>query len=64
MILAEKFWPGPLTLVLKKQPHISDLITAGKDTVAVRVPNHPVTLALLNKLDFPTFGRPISAMRR
>jgi L-threonylcarbamoyladenylate synthase len=53
MILAEKFWPGPLTLVLKKQPHISDLITAGKDTVAVRVPNHPVTLALLNKLDFP-----------
>ena len=47
MILAEKFWPGPLTLVLKKQPHISDLITAGKDTVAVRVPNHPVALALL-----------------
>jgi L-threonylcarbamoyladenylate synthase len=53
MILAEKFWPGPLTLVLKKQPHISDLITAGKDTVAVRVPNHPVALALLDKLDFP-----------
>ena len=53
MILAEKFWPGPLTLVLKKQPHISDLITAGKDTVAVRVPNHPVALELLDKLDFP-----------
>ncbi len=53
MILAEKFWPGPLTLVLKKQPHISDLITAGKDTVAVRVPNHALTLALLDKLDFP-----------
>jgi L-threonylcarbamoyladenylate synthase len=53
MILAEKFWPGPLTLVLKKQPHISDLITAGKDTVAVRVPNHPVALTLLDKLDFP-----------
>ena len=53
MILAEKFWPGPLTLVLKKQPHISDLITAGKDTVAVRVPNHTVALALLDKLDFP-----------
>lgn len=52
-ILAEKFWPGPLTLVLKKKPHISDLITAGKDTVAVRVPNHPVALALLDKLDFP-----------
>ena len=53
LILAEKFWPGPLTLVLKKQPYISDLITAGKDTVAVRVPNHPIALALLNKLDFP-----------
>ncbi len=53
MILAEKFWPGPLTLVLKKQPHISDLITAGKDTVAVRVPNHHLALALLEKLDFP-----------
>jgi len=52
-ILANKFWPGPLTLVLKKQPHIPDLVTAGKNTVAVRVPNHPLTLALLNQLDFP-----------
>lgn len=51
--LAEKFWPGPLTLVLKKQPNIPDLVTAGKETVAVRVPNHPLTLALLEKLDFP-----------
>jgi L-threonylcarbamoyladenylate synthase len=51
--LAEEFWPGPLTLVLKKQPHISDFITAGKDTVAIRVPNHPVALALLEQLDFP-----------
>ena len=51
--LAEVFWPGPLTLVLKKQKHISDLITAGKKTVAVRVPSHPLTLALLNTLDFP-----------
>ena len=52
-ILAETFWPGPLTLVLKKQKNISDLITAGKDTVAVRVPNHPLALALLQELDFP-----------
>ena len=51
--LAEKFWPGPLTMVLKKQSHISDLITAGKKTVAVRVPNHPVALALLTSLEFP-----------
>lgn len=51
--LIDQFWPGPLTLILKKQKHISDLITAGKDTVAVRVPNHPLTLALLNELEFP-----------
>ncbi len=52
-ILAEKFWPGSLTLVLKKQDHIPDLVTAGKDTVAVRIPQHPVALALLEQLDFP-----------
>ena len=51
--LAEKFWPGPLTLVLKRLDHISDIVTSGKDTVAVRVPNHPLTLKLLEKLDFP-----------
>ena len=53
LMLADKFWPGPLTLVLKKQNHISDLITAEKNTVAVRVPNHRLTLALLDQLDFP-----------
>ncbi|NRT13218.1 L-threonylcarbamoyladenylate synthase [Flavobacterium sp. 14A] len=52
-LLANTFWPGPLTLVLKKQTHILDLVTAGKDTVAVRVPNHPVALELLQQLDFP-----------
>ncbi|MDP3313102.1 L-threonylcarbamoyladenylate synthase [Lutibacter sp.] len=51
--LASAFWPGPLTLILKKQPEISDIVTAGKDTVAVRVPNHKVALALLENLDFP-----------
>ncbi|WP_299333645.1 L-threonylcarbamoyladenylate synthase [uncultured Psychroserpens sp.] len=51
--LADAFWPGPLTLVLKKNSRIPDLITAGKDTVAVRVPNHPTTLELLEALDFP-----------
>lgn len=53
MKLADAFWPGPLTLVLKKQPYIPDLVTSGKETVAVRVPNHPLTLELLEKLDFP-----------
>jgi len=52
-LLAETFWPGPITLVLKKKAIIPDLITAGKATVAVRIPNHPVTLELLNQLDFP-----------
>ena len=52
-LLAAAFWPGSLTLVLKKSNKIPDLITAGKDTVAVRVPNHPITLELLKKLPFP-----------
>ena len=53
ILLAEKFWPGPLTLVLPKKDYISNLVTAGKDTVAVRVPNHSLTLQLLGKLSFP-----------
>ncbi len=52
-LLAEAFWPGPITLVLKKKSIIPDLITGGKDTVAVRIPNHPLTLDLLSKLEFP-----------
>ncbi|WP_026776417.1 L-threonylcarbamoyladenylate synthase [Polaribacter sp. Hel_I_88] len=52
-ILANTFWPGSMTLVLKKNKNIPDIITAGKDTVAVRVPNHPVTLSLLEQLPFP-----------
>jgi L-threonylcarbamoyladenylate synthase len=52
-LLAEAFWPGPITLVLKKKATIPDLITAGKDTVAVRVPNHPMALELLKQLPFP-----------
>ena len=51
--LAKAFWPGPLTLLLKKHPSVSDLITAGKPTVAVRIPNHPMALAILNAIDFP-----------
>ncbi len=51
--LAKVFWPGSLTLILKKKSSIPDLITAGKDSVAVRMPNHPVTLRLLKELSFP-----------
>ena len=52
-LLAKAFWPGSMTLVLKKQASIPDIITAGKDTVAIRVPNHPLTLELLKQLPFP-----------
>lgn len=52
-LLAEAFWPGSLTLILKKKPGIPEVITAGKETVAVRIPNHPVALKLLRELPFP-----------
>ena len=52
-LLADAFWPGPLTIVLPKKDSIPDLVTASKPTVAVRVPNHPVTLELLNAIPFP-----------
>jgi L-threonylcarbamoyladenylate synthase len=45
--LAKKFWPGPLTLILRRAPGVSDWVTGGQDTVALRVPAHPVALALL-----------------
>ena len=52
-LLAKHFWPGSMTLVMPKSNKIPSLITAGKDTVAVRIPNHSVTLDLLSKLEFP-----------
>ena len=52
-LLAQKFWPGPLTLVLKKQPAISSIATAGLDTVGVRMPSHPVALALIDAAQLP-----------
>ncbi len=51
--LAEQFWPGPLTILFKKQALVPDLVTSGLDTVAVRIPRHPLTLALLSSIDFP-----------
>lgn len=47
--LAKHFWPGPLTLILPKHPQASNLITGGQDTIAVRVPKHPLTLELLKQ---------------
>jgi L-threonylcarbamoyladenylate synthase len=51
--LAERFWPGPLTLVLPRRPIVPDLVSAGGPTVAVRVPAHPVALALLRACRLP-----------
>ncbi|MBK8284750.1 MAG: threonylcarbamoyl-AMP synthase [Ahniella sp.] len=45
--LADAFWPGPMTLILKRKPDVSDLVTGGQDTVGVRVPSHPWAQAVL-----------------
>jgi L-threonylcarbamoyladenylate synthase len=64
-VLARKFWPGPLTMILKRKPVVPDETTAGLDTVGVRCPNHPVTLAIIREAGVPiaapsanTSGRP------
>lgn len=54
--LAKAFWPGPLTLILKKQPQVLDVVTGGQDTIGLRIPSHPVALALLR-----AFGGGIAA---
>jgi L-threonylcarbamoyladenylate synthase len=51
--LAERFWPGPLTLVLPRGPDVPDIVTAGGPTVAVRVPAHPVAQTLLRAAGVP-----------
>ncbi len=54
--LVEKFWPGPLTVVLPKSPMVPDIVTSSMPTVAIRVPNHPLALELIRES-----GRPIAA---
>lgn len=54
--LAKTYWPGPLTLILKRSARVPDAVTGGQDTVALRVPSHPVALALLR-----AFGGGIAA---
>jgi L-threonylcarbamoyladenylate synthase len=51
--LADAFWPGPLTLVLPRTRRVPDLVTSGLDTVALRVPDHPLTREVLRQLRFP-----------
>lgn len=55
-LLAEKFWPGPLTLILKRARIVPDSVTGGQDSVGLRVPGHPVALALLQQ-----FGGAVAA---
>lgn len=64
-ILMERFWPGPLTLIMEKGDAIPEIITAGLDTVAVRMPAHPIALSLIRLSGLPiaapsanTSGRP------
>jgi L-threonylcarbamoyladenylate synthase len=54
--LAERYWPGPLTLILRRSSHVSDAVTGGQDTIALRVPSHPIARALLS-----AFGGGIAA---
>ena len=63
--LAERFWPGPLTMILPRREAVPDIVTAGLDTVGVRCPDHPATLAVIKAADVPvaapsgnTSGRP------
>lgn len=56
VLLIENFWPGPLTLVMKKKPNIPGVTTGGLDTVAVRMPDNPIALELINEA-----GTPIAA---
>ncbi len=51
--LCEKYMPGPLTILVEKSDLVPDMITAGSKKVAIRIPNHPLTLELLSALDFP-----------
>lgn len=51
--LMDRFWPGPLTLVMKKSAAVMPVITAGLDTVALRMPSHPVALALIKEAGIP-----------
>lgn len=51
--LAQRFWPGPLTLVVPKDIAVPDIVTAGLDAVGIRVPAHPVALALIRAADLP-----------
>jgi len=51
--LAREFWPGPLTLIFQKSERVPDLTTGGMDTIAIRIPQHPLAIELIRKCGFP-----------
>jgi len=51
--LIERFWPGPLTVVLRKKEEVPDIVTAGLSTVAIRMPDHPIALSLIEEVESP-----------
>ena len=64
-ILAQRFWPGPLTMILKRKPNVPDIVTGGLDTVGMRCPDHDLTRAVIAQAGVPvaapsanTSGRP------
>jgi L-threonylcarbamoyladenylate synthase len=60
--LAEAFWPGPLTLILKRANGVPDCVTGGQDTVGLRIPGHPVALELLKAFAGKEGGRTFSGL--
>ncbi|HEX9804604.1 MAG TPA: L-threonylcarbamoyladenylate synthase [Candidatus Dojkabacteria bacterium] len=54
--LIEKFWPGPLTIILKKKNSVPDIVTGGNDTVAIRLPDNEITLDLIRESETPIVG--------
>jgi L-threonylcarbamoyladenylate synthase len=62
--LANYFWPGPLTLVLTKHTQVSNLITGNQDTIAIRIPQHPLTLAMLQQFGSGIVGPSANAYGR
>ncbi len=64
LVLMDKLWPGPLTLVLKKNKIIPELVTAGLDTVAIRMPEHPVALELIRLAEVPVAAPSANASGR
>ncbi len=56
--LAAAFWPGPLTLILKRAPHVLDAVTGGQETVGLRVPSHPLAHAVFERFAQTRPGRP------